>query len=328
VVTDVFGQAVRYTYDADSNRTQLSLKGGTSVTYQYDAINRLTQLTDATSLNTTFAYDVTDKLTSRPLPNGVVTTSQYDGLDRLTRLTHAKGPNTLEDFQYQFNAINNITQMTDGAGSHNYTYDSLDRLTAATHPSQSNESYTYDVGNRTASHQGSSYSYQAFLSAALMIVLFVTACDQPMKYTEPSRSNNWRRVDLGALTVNLPDDMRERKVKGTDLSLWEFGNESMILEIQYGRTATSGSNFAGQPEYQEKESEIDGLKVIRYTFRLNGSVPTNYSEKGFGFVSAAFFPDLHYFGNKLILLVNYKDQSCQERADEIFKTVKVTTERL
>jgi len=53
--------------------------------------------------------------------------------------------------------------MIDGAGAHNYSYDPLDRLTAATHPNQSNESYTYDdVGNRTASHQGSSYTYQAF----------------------------------------------------------------------------------------------------------------------------------------------------------------------
>src|SRR5437762_10702010 len=53
--------------------------------------------------------------------------------------------------------------MTDDAGAHNYTYDSLDRLTAATHPNQTNESYTYDdVGNRTASHQGSSYTYQPF----------------------------------------------------------------------------------------------------------------------------------------------------------------------
>lgn len=53
--------------------------------------------------------------------------------------------------------------MTDGAGAHNYTYDSLDRLTAATHPNLTNESYTFDdVGNRTASQQGSSYSYQPF----------------------------------------------------------------------------------------------------------------------------------------------------------------------
>jgi RHS repeat-associated protein len=154
---------VSYQYDANSNRTQLSLNGATNATYQYDVINRLTQITDNAALNVTFAYDATNKLTSRTLPNGVVSTYQYDGLDRLTRLTHAKSPNTLLDLQYQFNTVNNITQMIDGAGTHNYSYDTLDRLTAATHPNQPNEGYTLDdVGNRTASHQGSSYSYQAF----------------------------------------------------------------------------------------------------------------------------------------------------------------------
>ncbi|HJX92523.1 MAG TPA: RHS repeat-associated core domain-containing protein [Pyrinomonadaceae bacterium] len=162
-VTDVFGQIVSYSYDANSNRTQLGLNGSTNATYQYDVINRLTQLTDNASLNTTFAYDATNKLTSRTLPNGVVSSYQYDGLDRLTRLTHAKGANTLLDFQYQFNSVNNITQMIDDAGTHNYLYDPLDRLTAATHPNQPNESYTYDdVGNRIVSHLGSSYSYQPF----------------------------------------------------------------------------------------------------------------------------------------------------------------------
>lgn len=162
-VTDVFGQVVSYSYDANSNRTQLTLNAATNATYQYDVLNRLTQLTDSGSLNTTFVYDATNKLTSRTLPNGVVSSYQHDGLNRLTRLTHAKTPNTLLDLQYQFNAVNNITQMIDGAGAHNYTYDTRDRLTAATHPNQTSESYTLDdAGNRTASHQGSSYSYQAF----------------------------------------------------------------------------------------------------------------------------------------------------------------------
>lgn len=88
---------------------------------------------------------------------------QYDGLNRLTRLTHAKGVNTLADFQYQLSEVGNITQLTDSAGAHNFSYDTRDRLTAATHPNQPNESYTLDdVGNRTASHQGSSYTYQPF----------------------------------------------------------------------------------------------------------------------------------------------------------------------
>jgi RHS repeat-associated protein len=162
-VTDVFGQVITYAYDANSNRTQLSLNASTSATYQYDVLNRLTQLSDAASLTTTFGYDGTNKLTLRTLPNGVATSYQYDDLNRLTRLTHSKIGSTLADFQYQLSAVSNITQMTDEAGAHDYAYDTRDRLTAATHPSQPNESYTLDdVGNRTASHQGSSYSYQTF----------------------------------------------------------------------------------------------------------------------------------------------------------------------
>ena len=52
-------------------------------------------------------------------------------------------------------------QMTDGAGTH-YYYDSLDRLTVATYPYQTNETYSFDdVCNRTASHHGSSYTYDS-----------------------------------------------------------------------------------------------------------------------------------------------------------------------
>jgi RHS repeat-associated protein len=162
-VTDVFGQVVSYAYDANSNRTQLSLNGATNATYQYDLLNRLSQLTDNASLAFTFAYDAVNKLISRSAPNATQMTEQYDGLDRLTRLKYQQGATTLADYQYQFNSVNNITQIIDGAGTHNYVYDALDRLMAATHPNQANENYTFeDVGNRTASHQGLSYSYQPF----------------------------------------------------------------------------------------------------------------------------------------------------------------------
>jgi YD repeat-containing protein len=65
-VTDVFGQVVSYQYDANSNRTQMSLNGATNATYQYDIINRLTQLTDNAALNVTFVYG----LASRVLTEG------------------------------------------------------------------------------------------------------------------------------------------------------------------------------------------------------------------------------------------------------------------
>lgn len=159
--TDVWGQTVTYTYDANGNRTQMTAGVGNATGYQYDALNRLTQLTDRAGAIFGYGYDAVGRPTSRTAPNGVATTYQYDGLGRLTRLKHAKGAATVADYQYQLNPVGNITQLTEPAGAHAYAFDALDRLTSATHPAQPAESYTYDVvGNRTASHLAAGYSYQ------------------------------------------------------------------------------------------------------------------------------------------------------------------------
>jgi RHS repeat-associated protein len=256
-VTDVFGQLVSYAYDANSNRTQLSLNGGTSATYQYDVLSRLTQLADAAGLNTTFGYDATNKLTARNLPNGVATSYQYDGLDRLTQLTHLKAGNTLADFQYQFNAVSNITQMTDGAGAHNYTYDTRDRLTTSTHPSQTNESYTLDdVGNRTASHQGSSYTYQPFnrLTAA--------------------NSNNYGYNTNGSLTS-------KSDASGNWTYTWDYENRLRQASKSGGVTLTYAYDGLGRRVQRTSSNSgttkfvYDGADVLR-DLDGNGSTTADY----------------------------------------------------
>jgi len=244
-VTDVFGQAVGYAYDANSNRTQLSLGGVTNASYQYDLINRLTQLTDSASLNTTFDYDATDKLTSRTAPNGTTATEQYDDLDRLTRLKYVQGTTTLADYQYQLNAVGNITQMTDGAGAHNYAYNSLDRLTAATHPSQTNETYAFDdVGNRTASHQGSSYSYQAFNR-------LVTA-----------NSNSYSYDSNGNVTAKTD-------ATGTWAYTWDYENRLKQASLSGGVTITYAYDGLGRRIQRSSSAGsitkfvFDGAEVVR-----------------------------------------------------------------
>ena len=256
-MTDVFGQVVSYQYDANSNRTQLSLNAVTSATYQYDVLNRLTQLTDNASLNTTFSYDSTNKLISRTLPNGVVSTHQYDGLDRLTRLTHAKSPNTLLDLQYQFNAVNNITQMIDNAGAHNYSYDSLDRLTAATHPNQTNESYTYDdVGNRTASHQGSSYSYQPFNR-------LVSANGTSLGYD--THGNTISQTDAsGSLSYTWDYENRLKQASFSGGVTVNYSYDALGRRVQHSSTVTGTTKFV-----------YDGLDVVR-DLDANGSMVVDY----------------------------------------------------
>ena len=164
-VTDVFGQVVDYNYDANGNRTKLSLNSAIVATYNYDPVNRLTKILDAAGAALTFDYDVTNKLTQKKAPNGVKTTYQYDGLDRLTRLLDTKGVTTVADHQYQYNTASQITQIAEPAITRSYGYDAVDRLTSATYtnPLQPNENYSYDaVGNRTASHLSASYTYQRF----------------------------------------------------------------------------------------------------------------------------------------------------------------------
>ena len=164
-VTDVFGQVVDYNYDANGNRTKLSLNSANVESYKYDAVNRLTKILDAAGAAFTFDYDVTNKLTQKKAPNGVKTTYQFDGLNRLTRQIDTKGASAIADRQYQYNAASQITQIAEPAITRTYEYDAVDRLTTASYTStlEPNENYAYDgVGNRTASQLSASYNYQRF----------------------------------------------------------------------------------------------------------------------------------------------------------------------
>lgn len=159
--TDVFGQVLNYTYDANDRRTKLSFGATTNANYTYDAVNRLTKITDSANLAVAYAYDAASRLTSRTLPNSVATTYTYDGLDRLTRLKDAKANTVIADNQYSYNNAGDITQNIDQSGTHGYGYDMIDRLTSATYTGTPNESYVYDgVGNRTSSHKSATYGYQ------------------------------------------------------------------------------------------------------------------------------------------------------------------------
>lgn len=164
--TDVWGQTINYTYDADGRRTQMSFGNSKFASYTYDSAGRLTKLTDNGNKNTTYTYDAAGKALTRSLSNGVVSTFTYDGMDRLIHLRDAQGsknPLVITDNNYTYNNANQITQNADNGGAHTYGYDTLDRLTSASYPGTGNEVYAYDaVGNRTSSHLSSSYGYQQF----------------------------------------------------------------------------------------------------------------------------------------------------------------------
>lgn len=160
--TDVFGHVVEYGYDAANRRTLLKLDGSNLATYAFDNADRLTGITNSSDGTTTsFAYDIADRLTSRAYPNGVTTTYDYDGMSRLMRLKDVNAASTLFDRQYSYNSANQISQIVEPSSSRLFGYDNVNRLILVT--GGSTESYVFDVvGNRTASHLSSSYSYSPF----------------------------------------------------------------------------------------------------------------------------------------------------------------------
>lgn len=252
--TDVFNQSVGYGYDANNNRTQLTLGQVVNATYQYDALNRLTQITDSANANVGYAYDATNKLTSRSLPNGVTATYQYDGLDRLTRLTDATSTATIADAQYQYNTASQVTQILEPSQTRNFGYDAADRLTSVQNPSQTTESYTYDaVGNRTASHQSSSYSYQPFNKVVII---------GSNSYSYDSNGNLTLKIDnSGTWTYTWDYENRLKQVTRPDSTTISYKYDALGRRVQ--RTPSSGvsTNFIYDGQDVIKDINSDNSTV-------------------------------------------------------------------
>jgi YD repeat-containing protein len=161
--SDPFFYGISYAYDASGNRTKVKVNGAAYATYTYDAVNRLTSLKDSANMTFAYTYDNANKITSRTAPNGVATSYAYDGLDRLTSLIHSTGTTTLSGHLYTYNDANSVSSWVTGSNQRAYSYDAGNRLTGMSDFEIPRESYSYDgIGNRTASHLSSSYSYQPF----------------------------------------------------------------------------------------------------------------------------------------------------------------------
>ncbi|MGH9949384.1 MAG: RHS repeat domain-containing protein [Pyrinomonadaceae bacterium] len=130
---------------------------------------------------------------SKALPNGVNRTYEYDGMSRLTRLKDVNSSATLFDRQYGYNPANQIGQITGLAETKNFGYDNIDRLTSVSDAVNGNESYTFNsVGNRTASHLSSTYSYQPFNKIASTQTAAYGSDANGNMTTKGEGSNFWR----------------------------------------------------------------------------------------------------------------------------------------
>ncbi len=281
--TDVWGQVINYSYDANNRRTSMGFGTTTFATYTYDTLNRLTKITDSARQSVTYAYDAAGRLTSSALPNGITTNISYDDLDRLTRLVNLKGKKIVADNNYQYNNAGDIIQNIDQSGTHAYGYDLLDRLTSASYPATGNESYAFDaVGNRTSSQRSATYNYQPFNR-----LVGTTSAG----YVYDNNGNLTTRTE-GAGTTQFQWDFENRLVQVVTPSSGTvtYKYDALGRRVQSAPSSGASTNFIydGQDVVLDKNS--DGT-AIEY---LNGpGIDNKVRQKGASSKSTYYFTQDH-----------------------------------
>lgn len=203
---------------------------------------------------TNFTYDAVNRPATRTLPNMMNATATYDGLDRMTRLQYVKGTTNVADFQYQFNMVDQITQLTDAAGAHNFTYDALERIKTATHPNQPNENYNYDtVGNRTSSHRSASYGYQP-------LNRMISA--DGLAYTYDANGNLSTKTDAGGVWQYFYDrENRLINVMAPGGVVINYKYDALGRRIERSKNGTEWTRFSYDGLYVVRDLNSDGSAI-------------------------------------------------------------------
>lgn len=136
----------QYTYDEVGDVKTRTVAGTHTTTYAYDDANRLFSLASPTNQVWTYGYDANGERNSQLDANGGTTSYGHDALGRLSSVMFS---DSTPPVGFAYDANDNVTQVTDVAGTETRTYDALNQLTGVTRGSNT-FSYVYDAaGNLT-----------------------------------------------------------------------------------------------------------------------------------------------------------------------------------
>lgn len=168
-----------YFYDRQGNTLTITYPDSAEARYTFNTAGLLEKIERKesggayTDVVSNFNYNPVNQPTTISFPNTVTTTNTYDAakMYRLTRrLTQNTAPTNLQDLNYTYDNVNNITQIVDASNTSGsktvaYVYDDLNRLTSATATNVASgqstytHTYAYDaLGNITSGPIGS-YTY-------------------------------------------------------------------------------------------------------------------------------------------------------------------------
>ena len=149
---DTYTQA--FTYNEFGNMATLTTYKGTSApqttSWTYNNRNFMTAKIYPDNKSTTYTYDYDGKMLTRAWARGITTTYTYDNAGRRTGIAYDDNLTPGIAFTYDF--LNRVTAVTDGTGSHSFTYNADSTLASETIPHivSGTLEYAYDnLGRRT-----------------------------------------------------------------------------------------------------------------------------------------------------------------------------------
>ena len=154
-ITDHQGKQTQYTWNALGQKATQTYPDGSQVDYSYNASGNLATVRSSEGL-THYAYDPMGRIKERLLPDGTISTYTIDPLGRIAALTHQRDNQILDQYQYTYDPVSNITQIekyrrgiAEDNGIYRYLYNPLNQLSMAIKGIKKTI-YQYDeLGNRT-----------------------------------------------------------------------------------------------------------------------------------------------------------------------------------
>jgi RHS repeat-associated protein len=263
-VTDTYGRAITFTYNAQNQISSVKDPAGRVTTFQYDSTGHLlTKINDPIPHSIQYTYDTQYQLTTKTDQDGRLFRYSYDsnGLPVAVYDANGTGPATLSNpgewatdaTQLAMNQLRvyvpSTTTNTDGRGNAwKYIYDSNGYLTQTVAPDGATTTYAYDPATlqlasmTDANKHPSNYQYDANGNRIQM----TDALGHVTKYTyDPVFNRLTSRTDpRGRVTMYTIDPANGNRTKETDplgsMNQWTYDSHGNLLAFtdKDGHTTT------------------------------------------------------------------------------------------
>ncbi len=290
-----------YTYDRQVNKLVITYPDSAQVKYSFNSAGLLEKIERKesggayTNVISNFDYNPANSITTQAYANGVTTTNTYDAtkMYRLTRrLTQNTVPTKLQDLNYTYDNVNNITQLVDDSDTESnktvdYTYDDLYRLLTATITSASssnwyNESWQYRVKVSLSEGVPTLTDFPVYLNLANLPAAFHGHVKTDGGDIRVTTADGQTEVPVELVSINTTAETGELHFKAPTTSSLDFyvyyGNSAATLpaaNATYGANNVWNSNYVSVHHMADNAANTTVKDSTSHAYHLTNQANTS-----------------------------------------------------